>query len=73
MNADSVQNLAGIAGALAVVASILGRLFPWRIRLGPMMAVLWIAFLLLVLGYAAVHGETGFSDFGEIGIFTGAH
>jgi hypothetical protein len=70
MNTDAVQNVAGIAGALAVLASMLGRLFPWRIRVGQMMAVLWVALLLFLVGYATMRGESALSDLDEIRLIT---
>jgi hypothetical protein len=70
MNTDAVQNVAGIAGALAVLASMLGRLFPWRIRVGQMMAVLWVALLLFLVGYATRRGESALSDLDEIRLIT---
>jgi hypothetical protein len=70
MNPDAVQNVAGIAGALAVLASMIGRLFPWRIRVGQMMAVLWVALLLFLVGYATMRGESALSDLDEIRLVT---
>ena len=70
MNTDAVQNVAGIAGALAVLASMIGRLFPWRIRVGQMMAVVWVALLLLLVGYATMRGESALSDLDEIRLVT---
>jgi len=70
MNVDSLPSVTGIAGALAVVATMMGRLFPWRIRLGPVVAVLWFALLLFLFGYAVVRGEEAMYDFNKLGFVT---
>jgi hypothetical protein len=70
LNADTAQSVAGIAGALAVAASMMGRAFPWRIRLTRLLAVLWIVLLLSLFGYAVVRGEDAVEEFRELKIAT---